>query len=266
VTVALGAAPRAHADDKVPVWLGIQYSQGGAMGLPVSHVYDGTAAAEAGLRVGDEIIEVGGVRTQPGTNIAPLISSLELGQHVKLKVLRGSKILALEAVMLPRADADMIAKRLVGKPAPDVAIERALDRSVVDLAALDHKVAVFAFFPGTCDGCASIVSALGPWAEQHARDPVVVLGAMPTQAIDGLRSYLARNPILVSVGGITPVDADHESPFFVDPTAPAVTFVVIDGEGIVQCATIVSSSTDPRGAVDDVEVAAERALKALKRR
>jgi hypothetical protein len=266
VAVAPGAA---RADDKVPVWLGIQYSPGGAMGIPVTHVFDGTAAAEAGVKLGDEIIELGGVRTQPGAQLAPLISSLEVGQHVKLKVLRDGKVVALEAIMLPRADAEMVAKRLVGKPAPAVSIAMPVQgngSSVEDLVTMHKKVAILAFFPSDCTGCASIVSALSPWAEKHARDPLVVLGAMPSQAVDGVRAYLAHNPILVPVGAIAPVDdGEHESPFFADPHAPAVTFVVIDGDGIVQMATIIPSGSD-LGAVDDVVVAAERALKALKRR
>jgi predicted metalloprotease with PDZ domain len=82
-TIALGVGAPAHADDKVPVWLGIQYSQGGAMGIPVTHVFDGTAAAEAGIKIGDEIIEFGGVRTQPSAQLAPLITALDVGEHVK---------------------------------------------------------------------------------------------------------------------------------------------------------------------------------------
>jgi hypothetical protein len=182
---------------------------------------------------------------------------------------RAGKVIALEAVMLPRADSELIAKRLVGKPAPDVAIavpQQGHGEDIVDLMTLHKKVAILAFFPGDCDGCASVVSALGPWAEHHARDPVVVLGAMPAPALDGVRAFLAHNPILVPVGAIPLADdGEHESPFFADPHAPAVTFVVIDGEGVVQCATIVAAGSDA-GAVDDVEVAAERALKALRRR
>ena len=270
-TVARGA----YADDKVPVWLGIQYSNAGAMGIPVEHVFEGTAAAEAGLLAGDEILELGQVRTQPGAQIAPIIASMTVGEHVKMKVLRNGKIISLEAVMLPRADAELIAKRLVGKPSPEITIkvpDQGHGEDVVDLVTLHHKVALLAFFPDSCDGCASVVSALGPWAARHTRDPLVVIGAMPTPALDGLRAYLARNPIVVPVGAIPPVnDGEHgdqwSSAFFADPSAPAVTFVVIDGEGIVQMATIVPSGADAGGAaIDDVEVAAERALKALKRR
>jgi hypothetical protein len=269
--VISAVASRAHADDKVPVWLGIQYSQGGAMGIPVTHVFDGTAAAEAGVRAGDEILEFGGVRTQPGAQLAPMISALDVGARVKMKVLRAGKVVALEAVMLPRADSELIAKRLVGKPAPELSIavpQQGHGEDIVDLATLHKKVAILAFFPDSCDGCASIVSALGPWAEHHARDPVVVLGAMPTPALDGLRSFLARNPILVPVGGIPPVnDGEHESPFFADPNVPAVTFIVIDGDGVVEMATIVAAGADvDHGALDDVEVSAERALKHLDRR
>jgi hypothetical protein len=255
----------ARADDKVPVWLGIQYSKQGTVGLPVGHVYEGSAAAMAGLQPGDEILELGGVRTPPGTELRPLIASMKAGDKVTLKVLHNGKLVTLEAVLLPRADGEIVQRRLVGKTLPPIAITRASDGAQIDLAALKGKVAILAVFPAKCDACASVVSALGPWAQAHDRDPVVVLGATPIGELAGLKAYLARNPIVVPVGAMPlPTDPREDSPFFADPEVDAVTFVVIDGKGVVKLASIVTP--DATDQLDDVCVAAERALKQLRRR
>jgi hypothetical protein len=146
-----------------------------------------------------------------------------------------------------------------------VTITRASDGAAIDLAAMKGKVAILAFFPPKCDACASVISGLGPWAQAHDRDPVMVLGATPIGELAGLKAYLARNPIVVPVGALPlPTDPREDSPFFADPALDAVTFVVIDGKGVVKLASIVTP--DATDALDDVCVAAERALRQLKRR
>lgn len=263
VLAAQSATASAQPDEHVPVWLGIQYGPG-TMGIAIEHVYEDSPAAIAGIEIGDEILDLGPVQLNPNVQLMPFVQSLKVGQHVKLRVLRGGNVMVLDAVMLPRADGEIVQRRLVGKPAPEIAITRASDGVVVDLAALDHKVAILAFFPPSCDACASIVSSLGPWAQKHDRDPVVVLGATPILDPAGLTAYLRRNPIVVPVGAMAPSDGQTDSPFFADPNATAVTFVVIDGKGIVRLASIVTPGGEDE--LDDVCVAAERALKQLKRR
>ena len=263
VLVAQSATASAQANEHVPVWLGIQYGPG-AVGIQIGHVYEDSPAAVAGVQTGDEILEFGPLLMQPGTQLMPFIQNMKVGEHVKLKVLRGGSVITLDAIMTPRADGEIVQRRLVGKPAPEIAITRASDGKIVDLAALDHKVAILAFFPPSCDACASIVSGLGPWAQKHDRDPVVVLGAIPILDPMGLDAFLRRNPIVVPVGAMAPPEPGTDSPFFADPNATAVTFVVIDGKGIVRLASIVAPGGED--ALDDVCVAAERALKSLKRR
>src|SRR5262249_3613652 len=213
--------------------------------------------------IGDEILAIDQVELQPTTQLMPFVQSLKVGQHVKLKVLRGANVVTLDAVMTPRADGEIVQRRLVGKPSPDFSITQPAGK-VVDLAALDHKVGILAFFPAGCDACASIVSGLGKWAQKHDRDPVVVQGAIPILDPMGLDAYLRRNPIVVPMGAMAPAEQGGDLPWFADPNATAVTFVVIDGKGIVRLASIVSPGGEDE--LDDVCVAAERALKQLKRR
>jgi hypothetical protein len=256
------AASAARADDQVPVWLGISYTNG-AVGVLVTDVHEETGAAAAGLKAGDEIVEMGAIRTPAGTDLKPIITRLKVGDHLKIKVLRGQQVVALEAILLPRMpDSEIVQRRLVGKPAPAFAITRATDDAVVDLQAIKGKVAILAFFPPACDACAGVMSELGPWAQKHDHDPVTVLGAT-TIEVAGLRSFLSRNPTVIPVGAITR-DPDRPPDYIADTSTMAVTFVVIDGKGVVRLASVVAPGGEDE--VEDVCVAAERALKSLRRR
>jgi PDZ domain len=266
---ALALAPaRAHADDKLPVWLGITYTSAGpGAGVVVTEVHEETGAAAAGLKAGDQIIELGGVVAPP--DLKTVIAPLKVGDHLKITILRAGRPLVLDAVMMPRvSDSEIMQRRLVDKPAPD--FEIALPSAgIVDLASMRGKVGVLALFPPGCDGCAAVVSSLGAWSQRHARDPVVVVGATPMREPAGLASYLARNPIVIPVGAMpAPLDATTPSPYFAESTHDAVTFVVIDGKGVVRLASVIepSAAAGSDDAVEDVCVAAERALKSLKRR
>ncbi len=256
------AGGRARADDKLPVWLGIGYTQG-AIGVLVTEVHEETGAETAGLKPGDEIVEMAGVQTPAGTDLKPLISPLKVGDHLKMKVLRAGKVVALDAILMPRVpDGEIVQRRLVGKPAPDFSITRAADDVVVDLSSIKGKVAILAFFPPACDACSGVLSALGPWLEKHDHDPIVVLGGTFSE-LPGVKAFLARNPTVIPVGAI-PRDPDHPSDYIADTSTMAVTFAVIDGKGLVRLAAVIAPGDEDE--IEDVCVAAERALKSLRRR
>lgn len=265
IALALCAASAARADDTVPVWLGIRFGASATTGqLEINRVYDGTAAAQAGLVEHDILLALDGVMVDGRTDLRPLIYPHKVGDHLKLQVLRAGKVLTLDAMLLPRADGEIVQKRLVDKPSPDFAITMPDDGRVLDLASLRGKVAVLAFFPPKCDACASVVSALGTWATAHAHARLVVAGATPIGDVLGLKAFLQRNPIVVPVGAMPVPGPDDDPVWFADPSMDAVTFVVIDAKGIVKLASIVTPGHDD--GVEDVCVAAERALKSAKRR
>lgn len=262
VICALGAAPIARADDDAPAaWLGITYGRGGAVGVDIAEVHEDTGASAAGLRAGDEIVEVDGVRMFPGSDLWPVIRTHKVGDKVQLRIARAGKVFVTVAILTPRASEDeVLERRLVDKPAPSMLIQRLTDGAVIDPAASKGKVVVLALFPPSCEACAGTASAISKWAERQAREPVIVLAASPTPA-DGLRAFLAHNPILIPTGT---ADLDGFASYVVVGPSPRVTFAVVDGRGIVRVAAAIAPGAEDR--IDDVCVGAERALRALRRR
>ncbi len=263
VAVAL-AAPRARAQpsEEVPAaWLGITYGRGGAVGVEVSEVHDDTGAAAAGLRPGDEIVALDDVRMFPGSDLWPVIRAKKVGDKVRLKIARAGKVFATTALLSARATEDeVLERRLVDKPAPAMQIQRLTDGALIDPSAAKGKVVVLALFPSSCEACAGTISGLGKWAQGRAHEPVIVVAA--TQAPpDGLRAYLAHNPILIPSGT---ADVEGFGSYVVTGPAPRVTFAVIDGRGVVRVAAAITPGDEDR--LDDVCVGAERALRALRRR
>lgn len=72
-------------------WFGLSLRGGGESALEVAHIMNGCAASEAGLRVGDRIMEVAGRKV---SNIAELVGRLAAapaGRAVALGIVRGSR-------------------------------------------------------------------------------------------------------------------------------------------------------------------------------
>lgn len=65
-------------------------------GLLVNKITEGGPAAEAGLEVGDVIVEVEGVNIEEYNDLFPLIQAKEEGETIQLKVIRDKKPVVLE--------------------------------------------------------------------------------------------------------------------------------------------------------------------------
>ena len=67
----VGADSAAGEPEPPRPWLGISYDarpSQGIYGLPVTNVFEESGALASGLRVGDEIVEIDGTPTTPGTS------------------------------------------------------------------------------------------------------------------------------------------------------------------------------------------------------
>ncbi len=101
-----GDAAYALSDDRP--FLGIGYSAitsdiyaktGVPFGVYVTKVYDGSAASAAGVKAGDILFSLDGVRIKDANMLFDNIGKLELGQTVKLGLVRGEEIFEVEAVI-----------------------------------------------------------------------------------------------------------------------------------------------------------------------
>ena len=82
-------------------FLGVQTGLGGAevKGAYVARVLPNSAAAEAGVKEGDVIIEFQGKKIEDNLELIKAIQQCQIGDRVKFKVKRDGQILTLEAVL-----------------------------------------------------------------------------------------------------------------------------------------------------------------------
>ena len=103
-----GSGDAAYALSDERPFLGIGYSPinsdiyaktGVPFGVYVTKVYEGSAAHAAGVKAGDILFSLNGVRIKDANMLFDNIGKLKLGQEVKLGLVRGEEIFEVEAVI-----------------------------------------------------------------------------------------------------------------------------------------------------------------------
>jgi peroxiredoxin len=248
---AFAAPARAEPPVDGP-WIGISYGAG-SEGLIVLEVHDDTAASDAGLERGDEIVELAGVPVFPGTDLPSLIARTRVGDRLTLAVKRGGARLAMAAVLGARpSDGELLHRRLVDKTAPLLDVELAAGGQPALLAARRGRPTVLAFFSTRCEGCAATLNQLGEMVARRApRSQVVAVTADGNQAV---AVYLQRSPVTVPVAH----DDSGETwrRYTVPTAAPSLIVVIVDGRGTVRHAAVIAPGDD--AALAELGLAAAR--------
>lgn len=104
-------APRAQSTERGVFGLSVEIAGDGVFNpviarARVTSVRPGFPAARAGLRVGDELLEVDGRRVPGATarDLAPLARGKRVGESVAVRVQRGSEALSFVLVAVPRSE------------------------------------------------------------------------------------------------------------------------------------------------------------------
>jgi peroxiredoxin len=232
-------------------WIGISYGAG-SEGLIVLEVHDDTAASDAGLERGDELVELAGVPVFPGTDLPALIARTRVGDRLTFAVKRRGVRIAMAATLGARpSDGELLHRRLVDKPAP--LLDAALTGGApVELGARRGRPTVLAFFSTRCDGCAAALNQLGAITARRA--PRTQIVAIAADGSDALAVYLQRSPVTVPVAH----DDSGETwrRYTVPTAAPSLIIAVVDGRGVVRHAAVVAPGDD--AALAELGLAAER--------
>ncbi len=92
------------ANPETPV-LGIGMGmQSGLIGVPIEKVEPNSPAAAAGVRVGDLILSVDGVRVREGGDLQQMLIKNEVGDVVKLGILRGERNIEIPVELVKREE------------------------------------------------------------------------------------------------------------------------------------------------------------------
>jgi cytochrome c biogenesis protein CcmG/thiol:disulfide interchange protein DsbE len=211
-------------------WLGVALEPG-ARGVRVREVVDGTAAARAGVQVGDEILAIEGRATAGEQALATALRGRRVGDAVALTIRRGRR----EATVVTRLEGgldgeQLLHRRLVGKPAPDFDLPVVGGDGTGHLAAFAGQVVLIEFWSTWCRACIATHPALAQVTADGVRDGAVVL-AISDEADPVLQSFVNRQgpgfAVLHDRGGLV------RRAFF---AAQLPTIVVIDRSGTVRYA------------------------------
>jgi S1-C subfamily serine protease len=83
-------------------WLGARLQDWPAGGALVNSVTPGSAAASAGLKPGDVIVQVEGRPVTAAVNVSAAVGALSVGDRLELVVLRGGRTFAASAPLRAR--------------------------------------------------------------------------------------------------------------------------------------------------------------------
>jgi peroxiredoxin len=226
--VLLTSAPAA-ADDAGTSWLGIGIDSG-VSGVRVTQVFPLTPAFAAGLEEGDEIVAVGRRHVASISDLQASIRSRSPGSAVSVEVARGGSRFRLQVVLesMP-SHAERLARVLVGRPAPAIALEPVAGPPVRGLADLRGRVAVLAFVASFDEASRTALEALAVLAAEHGSELSVL--AVSLENPDALRGFASRLSPALSVAH----DPDgRASRAYLVEAELRPQLVVVDAHGVVR--------------------------------
>ena len=224
-------------------------------------MYEESAAAVAGLTVGDIIIDIDGVTLVAPDLLPLLVARQHVGDVVSLSVARNGRLHRIGAMLTARLDeSELLYRRLVGRLAPSISLSR-LDGG--STAVPTSSVTVLAWFALRANDIAPIAAELAAWRDHSGSPDVNVIAATEGES-ESVRAFVARTPLAIAVAYEDPAklaatDTTAIARYTVDrSTHPAATIIVIDHRGIVRFAAAVDEN-DHAG-LDDALAAADRAI------
>lgn len=209
-------------------WIGVAI-ENGSHGVRVREVFDATPAAKAGLRAQDEVLSVDNQAVKEPAELIRAIQAKGIGEKVALKIRRAGSELSLVLVLEPKPDeVKLLREKLVGKPAPEIALTAKIGPHAAKLAALKGNVVLVEFWETWCGACVGSLPRLAKWHERYATGGLRILGVSPEPITDLARfaaDFKVTHTVAEDTGGVV------TSRYGV-PAIP--TFVVIDRAGIVR--------------------------------
>lgn len=232
-TPARAAAARAERP-----WLGVRFEPGTTR---IVQVVEGSPAAAAGLRVGDEIVSLDGVEMHASQQIVTTVAESQTGHRMSVTFDRAGaqQTLVIALAARPRAD-HLMRDSLLDRPAPAFTASTLDGGTPLALADLRGEVVLVDFWATWCGPCTTQFAHLNDWHRRYASRGLHIL-ALSDEEPDLVREYVASQRLAYPVA-LDPDDRIRAA--YLVPGMP--TTVIIDRTGVVRYVTV--------GAVDPAEI------------
>ncbi|MHB8137440.1 MAG: Do family serine endopeptidase [Smithellaceae bacterium] len=148
-------------------------------GVLVSDVLPGDAADQAGIKIGDVLLEIAGKPVTDNREMAQIVAPLHVGSKVNIKIFRNGKEMTLPIVIAER-------KAPQGQ-APGSTMTERLDMTVQEVT---PEIARYLGMPGKTGVIITDVKAGGP-ADEAGLKPRDIILKINNIEITGLKEYLA---------------------------------------------------------------------------
>jgi thiol-disulfide isomerase/thioredoxin len=209
------AASADPAPITAPSWLGIGTDPKTTRVIQVVH---GAPGDRAGVKVGDDIVSIGGEKVMDGKDIVRRARALPAGRQVAIVVRRAGEELTLSVV--PEARPEHPEQALIGKPAPPFKF------SLQQPAQLSGHVVLLEFWATWCGPCEITAPRLDEW---HHRFPDLRIVGVTDEEAAPIAQYVAEHKLAYPVA-LDPGDATARA--YMVQALP--TIVLIDKTGIVR--------------------------------
>lgn len=223
--------------------LGVVHTQA-ERGVRIEKVMQNSAAARAGLKIGDVILSFNGVTIRNTKHLFTEVQRYKPGEPVLVEYLRAGKTHKIEVVLGEREDIS----GLVGFNAPDFSLPQLGSNAAYTF--IPGKVLILDFWATWCAPCEPVHLALEEFLRQKKHPSLAIIG-ITNEDEAAVRHFLREHsftyPILLDEKGV--VITDYRITGF-------PTLVVIDKKGTVRFAGFAAG-----GGLEEALLIAEKLLK-----
>lgn len=210
-------------------WLGISMDSGSDAGVRVEHVVRSSPAEAAGVRAGDRIVALDGVRVTAPAQVSGGVATHKVGDTVTLSIERTGTAISAKVVLGTRPTTDALARMdLVGLDAPAFANVTPLGGAPSSIASLKGKVIILDFWASWCGPCKMIAPRLGALRDRLGAQGLAVVG-VTTDAPEAAAVYAERHHLRYP--SVSDKDGDTSRAYGI---VALPTMVVVDKKGVVR--------------------------------